>query len=402
MKFLRLLFVPVALAIVLVIRLIAPWKLVRFGEHWDSRLGHLVGNTECYLCEKDAGIQPKAFDIWASIGTSNECIEKKYRKLLHIYPTWLVSIVSKVNVMFSGWDKHYIRTTQLDRDVNNLWEIYSPHIGFTELEERKGQALLRSLGIQEGAKWVCLFVRDSAYLKAKMPGLDFSYHDYRDSDIDDCIPAVKKLVENGYYVVRMGEIVEKSFDTAIDYSLSGKRTDFGDLYLCAKCKFFFGTSSGLMAIAQAFYRPVGVINYVPLEYLPTYANGLAIWKHHFKDGKELSVEEIGEAGKFMSSRQFEAAGITLKDNTPTEIYELADEMCNRLDESQTEFWDKFPRSLENEKPLHGNIRLRIGREFLKSHEKQSPKSILERMAAAEEIGIIEVMSEARKIMGEKA
>ena len=64
MKMLRLFMAPAALLAVGIVRLISPWKLVRFGEIWSSRLGHLVGNLECYLCEKDALIQPESCDIW--------------------------------------------------------------------------------------------------------------------------------------------------------------------------------------------------------------------------------------------------------------------------------------------------------------------------------------------------
>lgn len=51
----RLLFVPFALLTVAVMRLLSPWLLIRVGELWVPRLGHLIGNTECYLYEKEIG-----------------------------------------------------------------------------------------------------------------------------------------------------------------------------------------------------------------------------------------------------------------------------------------------------------------------------------------------------------
>lgn len=42
--------------VVLVIRLIRPWLLVRLGGLISCRIGHLAANTELYLCERDAGI----------------------------------------------------------------------------------------------------------------------------------------------------------------------------------------------------------------------------------------------------------------------------------------------------------------------------------------------------------
>ena len=61
----RLALLPLAFLIVWVVRWMEKrGTLVRFGTFWHSRLGHMIGNTECYLSERDAGLQPKAFDIW--------------------------------------------------------------------------------------------------------------------------------------------------------------------------------------------------------------------------------------------------------------------------------------------------------------------------------------------------
>ena len=51
-----------------------------------------------------------------------------------------------------------------DRDVHNLFEKFQPHISFTQDEEVKGRKILSKFGLPHGAKFVCLIVRDSAYL----------------------------------------------------------------------------------------------------------------------------------------------------------------------------------------------------------------------------------------------
>ena len=45
-----------ALPAVMVVRLIRPLLLVRFGFLYGNRIGHFAANTELYLCERDAGI----------------------------------------------------------------------------------------------------------------------------------------------------------------------------------------------------------------------------------------------------------------------------------------------------------------------------------------------------------
>ena len=94
------------------------------------------------------------------------------------------------------------------------------------------------------------------------------------------------------------------------------------------------------------------------------------------------------AGHFMRTEQFEEAGIKLVDNTPEEIKTVALEMADGIPDSwisdymigktsaQSAFWDKFPRSMSqyNNRPLHGEIRMRIGAEFLRQY--QEPKESL--------------------------
>lgn len=379
-KLVSLLLLPLALIVIGVIRFISRWCMVRFGIFWSPRLGHMIGNSECYLCERDSGLQPKALDLWipASGPRANRVVERKYRKILHVMPRRVGTLCFQVNALFHGWEKHAIQTIQVDRDVKGLWEKHAPHVGFTEREHSKGLRLLTALGIPPGASWVCLIVRDPSYLRAKFPGADFSYHDYRDADVSNYIPAAVELARRGYYVVRVGDGAAKPFHVKhtriIDYA-HGKRTPFGDLYLGAKCAFCLGTPTGFMAIAQTFNHPLCITDMVPLEYAPTWSRGLMIFKHHQKDGKRMSVREICDAGLGTATfaHLFRHAGVTLQDNTPEEIFALAMEMADHVEtgsfdgEAQGAFWSNFPTSMVNGAPLNENIRLRIGREFLKDY-----------------------------------
>ena len=64
---------------------------------------------------------------------------------------------------------------------------------------------------------------------------DWKYHDFRDSNIQNYIPAMENLSELGLYAVRMGAVVKGRLNTAnpaiFDYANCGKRTDFLDIYL---------------------------------------------------------------------------------------------------------------------------------------------------------------------------
>lgn len=413
-KCLRLpMLIPAAL-MALAIRLLWHFGVkIKLSNFVSSRIGHLVGNTEIYLCERDAGMH-EGIHIWTHYGPiSNKQIALMWKRVMRIWPSHFTALVILINKMFPGWEKHEISTNTWDRDPRNLLERYKPHLCFTDEERRRGEAQLRKWGIKEGDQWVCLMVRDAAYL----PSL--TYHAYRDADVDTYADAALMLAERGYHVFRMGVKVAKPFAAKHprihDFATNGMYSDFMGVYLGAYCAFCVSTSCGWDAIPQAFRRPMCYTNFAPLEYLPTWLpNSLAIWKHHRQEvmvslkskldkgrwgvydekgeeltprfvpgdglvkekGERMSIEQIRKsgAGRFMRVDQFEEAGIALEDNTPDEIAEVVREMADMVEgrffpEKQEEFWDAFPRYVEllTGQPLHGEIHMRIGSKFLKGY-----------------------------------
>ncbi len=369
MKLLRLPFVPFLFLAVGLIRLLGKCGFViRIGEFWSDRIGHLAGNTECYLSEKDAGLQ-KGWDIWFHREPiSNPYLAKMYARIMRVDRTGIVRLLHLINSWFKGWEKHAIQTIQVDRDIFNLWEKHGPHLKFTAEEEARGQAFLRACGLPEGAKFVTLIVRDDAYL----PHL--GYHSYRDADVTTYEMAIAALASRGYYIFRMGAKVKKKLGFrndghVIDYATNGMYSDFTSIYLGAKCEFCISSGCGYDAIPAVFQRPICFTNYVPVEYLQTWIKSLAIWKHHVKDGKRMSFKEIIEsgAGQFMEAKDFEDAKITLEGNSPEEIRDVVLEMLSQqTNTSQDGFWKCFPNSISpyNGRNLHGERRMRIGSEFL--------------------------------------
>jgi len=376
-KILRLLLCIPALACVAFIRLVYPIWHIRLGYLMSNRIGHLAGNTEVYLCERDAGLH-KTTDFWTHHGDlCNEFFGKMVSRTLKTDPTRFLLLVILCNKLFDGWQRHDANQGTLDRDPKNLMEKSQNHFSFTAEEIARGEKNLQTMGIPEGAKWVCLVVRDSAYLP------DLGYHSFRDTDIDTYQQAALALTKRGYYVIRMGAKVNKPMPMTngkiIDYAKNGMRTDFMDIYLMAHCAFCISTGTGLDAVAVAFRRPVCYVNYVPIQYLFTFLkDSLAIWKHYEKDGKRLSLKEIYESGvdDAMFAQQFVDKEIKLVDNTPEEITAAVEEMADMAEgwqaaeNNQDWFWKDFPRRDSSflHTPLHGEIRMRIGREFLKGYQ----------------------------------
>jgi len=392
---LRILSVPFAAPFVLVLRMIRPFVLVRWGGLESSRIGHFAANTEMYLCERNAGINvPKQRHVdlfyMAYKPICNQQLGIMWERVLHIWPSWIISPISLVNRLIPMGAIHEIgNNTQHDRDVHNLRDQYPPYLEFTPEEETRGESCLRAMGIPAKTPFVCLNMRDSDYLAEHFHGGDFSYHNYRDSNIQNYVLAAEEVAKSGYFVIRMGKKVREAMETihprVIDYATNGMRSDFMDIYLSAKCEFFISTGEGLICVPMLFRRPIVVINMVPIGYYFTYySNLIGITKHYYStvEIRKLNLKEIFNRGVGFSlyTSDYTSKSIELIENKPEEIRDVVIEMVKRLngtwqphmddEDMQHLFWDIFPTdALEatNKHPLHGEIHARIGAHFLRDN-----------------------------------
>nr|VFJ50189.1 MAG: hypothetical protein BECKFM1743A_GA0114220_100813 [Candidatus Kentron sp. FM]VFJ52851.1 MAG: hypothetical protein BECKFM1743C_GA0114222_101149 [Candidatus Kentron sp. FM]VFK09073.1 MAG: hypothetical protein BECKFM1743B_GA0114221_100949 [Candidatus Kentron sp. FM] len=203
----------IALAIppVLIMRVMRPWKLIRFCAFYTPAIGHFAANTELYLCERDAGINLPGkphrdiFYLRAGKTPCNWQLLTMWKRVLRVWPTWIADPMVRVNRLIPGGEIHQVpvepwisispANTQFDSDVHNLLDRFAPHLGFTEEEEARGKAGLRAMGIPEGAAFICMIVRDGAYW-SKLNAIA----SHRDSNIQDYVLAAEELANRGYYL----------------------------------------------------------------------------------------------------------------------------------------------------------------------------------------------------------
>ena len=386
-----------ALPSVLVLRIIRPWMLVRFNSLMSTRIGHFAANTELYICEHDANINRpvrRHIDLfyYGARPLCNKQLAKMWKRTIHIWPAWFIAPIVRINRLIPDGAVHEIgNNTNNDRDVHNLLDKTPPHLAFTEKEEVKGQANLILMGIPLGAPFVCLTVRDSAYLESQLKREegDWSYHDYRDNDVKNYVLAAEALADNGYYVIRMGVKVHEAINIdhplIIDYATNGMRNDFMDIYLGAKCAFCITNGTGFDAVPTIFRRPIAYVNYVTVEDFSTFnSRFLGIFKHHFsiKSNQKLSLREIfmDDDGAPLMTSNYKSKDILLIDNTPEEIRDVVIEMHKRIkgtwqlhddDELlQQKFWEIFRVDAvdKDERLLHGQIHSRFGASFLRNNQ----------------------------------
>ena len=146
-----------------------------------------------------------------------------------------------------------------------------PSIYFAKDEIDKGSKLIAQFGLTNQDKWICIHNRDSSYLNKTFPKNDWSYHLYRNFSVQSFTSAANFFVSKGYYVLRMGSVVDEKFitnnDKIIDYANSKFRSDFLDVYLLANCNFFFGSDSGVGIIPLTFQKPCYGINHAFLYFI---------------------------------------------------------------------------------------------------------------------------------------
>jgi len=392
-------FLILGLPLVVIIRLVRPFIVIRLGALDIGRLGGLL-QADWYISESLGGMhlakEKNYLDIFYFLKTtgriSNQQWCKMWKRALRISPLWkLTHILDRVNKWLPGYEAHvvpmhdvvprynleYKGKTTLECIMKNK----KPSIAFKPEEEQLGRKLLNGLGIEEGKSFICFHARDSVYLKAVYGQRDWSYHDYRDSNIKNYIPAVEKITEEGIYALRTGaEVAEKlpyENPLIIDYAKNGARTDFLDIYLGAKCRFFLCSDTGMSIIPEMFRRPVVYVNWVPLLRISTFVlHGLLIPKrfYHRQERRTLSFGEIinSELGSNTTGEIYEEKEIELIENTPEEILDVTVEMDQRLkgdwistqedEDLQSRFWSLLaPNNLRSRD-------LRIGTEYLRKNK----------------------------------
>jgi len=390
---LLLLALPFSLISLLLILILRPLVKVRIGFIRSDRIGHFAANTELYLCWRDDQKQKnnyKTVDLfYFTRKVCNQQLARMLKRELVVLPWFWLRPIDLVIRSFSSLSfLHAFETRGGDRDIDNLYDKIPPHLQFNTQEEARGAMGLRSMGIPVNAKFVCLTVRDCAYLNSIYPDADTSYQNYRDSDIQKYVLAAEALADYGYFVIRMGAKVHSSIKSTnsrvIDYATNGMRSDFMDIYLGAKCTFVITVGTGFDAVPVVFRRPLVQVNAVPLGICYTWGNSpLLLTKHHIDiaSGHELTLSQIfsRDVGFSTNTSDYQSKGIELIENTPEEIRDVVIEMAERIagtfkghqndDALQKRFWEIFPvdKLAANGVPIHGKIHARYSAAILRNN-----------------------------------
>ena len=360
------------------------FKIVKL---WTNRIGEFCLENEAFLykVKNYKSYQDKNFIVLSYLhekDLANKTLYNLYRNVFQKYRNIYIFENNFINKYLQ-----YLLTNKFIHkkyicDIgqrSNAYELFinkRPIIEFKKQEIVKGKNILQKLNIKK--PFVCIFARDSQYLDTNFKYHDWSYHDYRDADINTYELAIKYLIEKGYSIIRLGSVVKQELTfkhpQCVDYPYSDFQSDFMDIFLVSQCEFAIGGHSGMLDICNAFSKPRIGVNHIPID-APSYStkNDIYIPKKIILDKNYISLKKYLELMQnsslsYFKQKTYEKLNLKIENNTPLEILMVVKEYLN--DYKYTEN-DKY--NLERYYKIHSkskqfsNVKTKIGTQFLRDN-----------------------------------
>lgn len=326
-----------AIPAVLLIRILKPFVHIRVGLLRADRMGHYPQDTAEW-CARLQMSETNIIELFWSENYSNLQWKKMVdRSPLRVYDC--LKYVAFWNKKIPGGRNHSrLGSLTKSRDIEGLYQQYDVKIPFLDQENDKAKKWLMSQGWTEGEPFVCLLVRDDAYLNQcslHKNNNDWSYHNYRNSDLDTYIKATEWLAGQGVWVLRMGKMVQKPFKTKhpriIDYAFNNQKSDLLDVWLFANCSAVISTGTGIDAVSEVYGVPIIFVNILPLRYIHSYSYSTWVSKRLYwrANNKALTLIESIKYS-FLHSSQYDDYGIEIVDLSENEILASVKEFWSRI------------------------------------------------------------------------
>jgi len=224
----------------------------------------------------------------------------------------------------------------LYKKVNSLVNLLESEIEFGF------QLIKKKYNIKKNDWWVCFHSRDNKYFEKNIKN-DLRHHDYRNCEIKNMLLAMDHITKLGGYAIRYGAIAEEPLKTKnkkiIDYTFNG-RTEFLDIFLMAKSRFFVGNTSGTTHLAKLFSVPYIMTNLVPFFPMPEQTKSIFLLKKMidynnkvmtYKDCYNLGMFEKEKGTKFSLVKGYQDLKITPLENSKEEILGATKDMLYLLE-----------------------------------------------------------------------
>lgn len=377
----------------IIIILIRPLFFFRFGRVRNDVLGNSLFDLELYLSKKQLNKNYRYIDIFHTT-VYPKYFPNDYLKI-YTYKSINVLYFSKYIyniILFLPFFKYHIvnmlghKTT--DMDTEGVYFLTKSNLIFSNIQNQNSINFLKKKGLKDNQKYICLIIRDSFYKNNYQKHIksDWSYHDYRNSDLSTYNKTVLELIRLGYFVIRMGKgaktkfpIINKNF---YDYSFDEDRNDFLDFWITFNCFFCVTTGTGLDEIVYMARKPVVEVNYLPCGTLRSERYTHSLFKKlRFKNSlKYLGIKELIKHDLLFSfdNKKVSDLNIEIIDNNADEILDTVIEMEQKINGiwkntqknkfNQSLFWDKIKE--DNKFKIYHNFKhpnSSISSNFLKNN-----------------------------------
>ena len=296
-----------------------------------ARIGNFAYSTEHFFRRMKLNNNKKKYIAISQNSICNNFLFKMFSQKI---------LIIKLGIRIHTYLKKSLKKSSsfhIDNNPYNDYEAFNkidPTLTINNEIDIIGKNLLKKLGIPEDSWFVCFHARTSNYLNnyaKKLYGkkFDFSYQQFRNCDINNFTDSMKFIISKGGYVVLMGRDddfkLKFNHEKIINYSQKNW-SEFGDIYLSAKCKMFIGSNSGLICVPFIFNRPVLMTNWNNLcGFLPNKnlvrAIPVKIWS--IKEKRYLTYGEIfkKKIWNFNQKKQYIENNLEVHENTREEIFD---------------------------------------------------------------------------------
>ncbi len=359
------------------------WALqVKFPAIHTNRIGHLMQEPDCFL--KEQLLTSQSISRLIMLAPKDKSAN---RAAIRYWSNYFFVVENRISVLLLRPFQHHPWTrVNLKRYVSSngtadCYRIYSewgnrpPLLKLEQFDIERGDEILAEMGVPKGAWYVCIHAREGGYSV-----YDEHLHKHRNMSITQFQGAIEFIVSKGGWCIRMGDSTMEQapiIPGLIDYALSDQKQDWMDLYLSAKCKFFLGSNSGAIHMANVFGVPAARVGLAPLSVMSVGVNDICIpmLYRSNKSRRLLTFNEIfkSKVSSINLNEDFEKYGISLEKNTQEDILDLTIEMFSRVfsscevDKSDELRQERFKSMLRPGHFSYGSAS-RVGRKFLEKYQ----------------------------------
>lgn len=283
-----------------VLYLIEPFWRIRLAWLQEERIGHLACNIDVFARRLQLDGRPPrtSYIFLGGFPASRQLFEMWKRVLTVVDSRFVCRLLYRARALLEK--TRFIIDLTVMVDEHREFALAKPNLAFTPAEEEKGRQLLAEMGIGPDDWFVCFHARDPAYIANTKGAAPQPSH--RDCSIGNYLAAAEHIAGLGGFAIRMGAVVTEPLPDLgnpriLDYATKF-RSDFMDIYLPAKCRFFLGNNSGLFLVTLLFNGKAGTPNWCPLCYVGIGPNHMVAPKliRDTAQGRILSFHEIKALG----------------------------------------------------------------------------------------------------------